>query len=180
MRPARRGVSKVVILVLIGVVLLVLVVGGFVAVLVGAVAGPAITAVREAHVTANQMKSQTVVTEIAMASGIAREEFPDQKITIDLLLEQNYVLEETMRSPFGPVSGGGDDFWLHPLPAVPESIADPSLYVVAYDRAMYERHPQVSVAYLDGSSSVLEVAELDARLGAGPNGDTDYDLPTRP
>ena len=180
MRPARRGVSKVVILVPIGVVLLVLVVGGLIAVLVGVVAGPAITAVREAAVTADELRSQTVVMELALASGSARNEFPEQKITIDLLLEQNYVLEEIMRSPFGPVSDGGDDFWLHPSPAAPESIADPSLYVVAYDRAMYERHPQVSVAYLDGSSRVLEVAELDARLGAGPNGGTEYDLPTRP
>ena len=136
----------------------------------------------EKRVSANQLKSTTIVRQLAMAQVIAQREFEDvESPTIAFLIQQDFITEELLQSPFGPVKdGGGRDYWLHPSRPSVDSTTEARRFVIAYDRAMYRHHDSVSVAYHDGKADLLDRAAFEALLRARPNGGVDYELPTRP
>ncbi|MHC4416725.1 MAG: hypothetical protein ACYS0G_15760 [Planctomycetota bacterium] len=176
-RVFRKGMSRLAVMILIVVAVAILIVGFVGAVVFGAVVKPTLSAMSEAEIMAMETKSETQVTMIVQAVQFARGEAPAAEITFSYLLEEAFLIEDLLQSPFGPVSDGRGDFWLHPSPAAFGAVTDPSSYVVAYDRAMCENHSTVAVGYLDDSCRTVTVEEFKKQVNSPPNGNTDYDLP---
>ena len=100
-------------------------------------------------------------------------------ISLNQLAAEGVITDDMLVSPFGPVSDARGDYWSYPDPIDEESIADPSMLLILYDRAMYESDDYVAVAFLDGDATVISPGELDELIRQPPNGAVDYDLPAR-
>ena len=100
-------------------------------------------------------------------------------ISLNELVADGLITDDMLASPFGPVSDDRGDYWSYPDPIDQESIADPSILLILYDRAMYESHDYVAVAFLDGHLTVVSPGEFDQLITQPPNGGVDYDLPVR-
>ena len=119
--------------------------------------------------------------QLAMATLLRQDQDTDSVITVDFqqLLDDHYVTEELLASPFGPVPDGRGDYWAYPEPIEIEAIADPDRLVIIYDRAAYRAGPYVPVAFLDGHVEALSVADFERLIAQPPNGQVDYDQPAR-
>jgi hypothetical protein len=142
-----------------------------VAALVGGIATPAM---RHTRAQAIDVRAQAALRNIATASmTYALENNDAMPRAFDDL--RRYLGPDAAMSPFGPSPDGRADYWINPMGTTMSAIAEPSEFILAYDRAMCASQDKVAVAYADGHVQVLAVWAL--RQAAAEYRDINFDLP---
>ena len=142
-----------------------------------------------ARLQAITLKSETQCMQFVQCVVIrAREMTGDtMRISFQELMENDYLVPGILDSPFDRSNTLSEDFWLHPGPLdramilkIPsETPPEASRLIIAYDRVSYATHDHVAVAFLDGETASLPIAEFLELIEQAPNGGVDYQLPPR-
>ncbi len=126
-----------------------------------------------------EMKSMSHVKQITMGMHVYAVDSNDESpSSLEQLLDEDYLTEEFLSSPFGPVWDDGGDYLLRGGLNL-SRIQEPWRTVAAYDRAMYAHCERVAVGYADGHAELLSIAEFQHLLHTEANADYDWQLPER-
>lgn len=135
-------------------------------------AGVAMPSMTRARAAAGDMQDMSALRNISMGYAVYANDKNDALPTsADDLIKGNYLTPDMLHP------AGGADFWLNPHGGRISAIADPSHYIIAYDRTMYAGGKHVAVAFLDGHVEMLglnafrDLTQSDAHKGI------DFNLP---
>lgn len=173
----RRGLSTLhIVLIIVGAVLILMVTC---AGLLAAVMLPALGKARDA---AQSMKSQAQLQGMESVREIYAQQHQGSEdppmLTLQMLIDEQYMTYELTLSPHGPVSDGRGDYWFNPV--LFHDPADSEFRIASYDRAMYENHyRQVAYCLYGGECEVVDVEEFQRLMQLPENAGIDFDLPVR-
>ncbi|MCK4871252.1 MAG: hypothetical protein KAS72_00860 [Phycisphaerales bacterium] len=125
---------------------------------------------------AARTKSSSQARQLGMAYMMYFSDHEQAPPSLAALMDDGYLDEQAMQSPFGSVSDGQGDYFLREGVALYD-VQQPWACILAYDRAMYKNAGATVVCYVDGHTEVLSAEEFHAAISSGENADVDWNLP---
>lgn len=140
--------------------------------------GLTLPALHQARERAKEMRSLAQLRGIGMTLSVYGTEHNDRlPPDLDALIDEGYMTEDLLRSPYGPVWDDNGDYWLDSRYERRSESRVPHMDILAYDRAMYSNHHRVGVLYYDGHVDTLNKWEFLERLEDESNAGVEFNLP---
>ena len=145
------------------------------AAIAGGIATPAMTQARE---SAMAVQSMTQMRQIAMGFVMHAADNDDALPTSkDQLTGPGYIDGDMFNSPVGEALDDEGSIWLNLKGGKVSAIADPSQYIIAYDRAMFSTGSTVAVAFLDGHCEQMDIEAFREMTRNDAHKGIDFKLP---
>lgn len=141
-------------------------------------AGVILPALGKAREQAQATRSMTNLRQSAMALWTYAAEHDDAvPPSMQALVEQGYLEDMALQSPYGPAIDGRGDYFFN---LAQERLSDaryPDRQILGYDRAMFASQWRTAVVFYDGHVEILDWAEFEEIRNHRANSDVDLDLP---
>lgn len=145
---------------------------------VGMLGGVMLPALGKARENAKSMRSMANLRQISMAITIYAADFNDAlPQNVDVLIERQYINEQILKSPFGPIHDDDGDYFLNLGAGKLTDAKQPDKKILGYDRAMLARTRRTAVVFFDGHVEQMDRAQFSRALEHNSNQGVDFKLP---